>query len=177
MIFSKSDDNNVFFISGQIDEKNSFEFIDNIINCEINRGSVVKVIINTDGGDISEALAIFDIIEYLKKKEIIVETIGLGKIMSAGLILIAAGTPGKRFATQNARFMFHEIWSEHTGGPYNEAKTEFKETKFIQEKYINILSKITGKEKSFFQKFLNKKSNYYFTPEVAVEWGLIDAII
>lgn len=172
-----NEQNSIFYIFGPVDENSASDFIENIVNAELNEKSTIEIIINTDGGDITETFAILDVLNYLKRHGVTISTIGLGKVMSAGLILLAAGTEGRRYIGQNARLMFHETWSEHAGGPYNEVKTEFKETKFTQEKYLETLSNITKKEISFYKKYLNKKSNYYFGAEQAIEWGLADHIL
>lgn len=61
--------------------------------------------INCPGGLVSAGLAIYDTMQYVKPD---ISTLCVGQAASMGAVLIAAGTPGKRFALPNARIMIHQ---------------------------------------------------------------------
>ena len=71
-------------------------------------GEAIKLLISTAGGSASDMLAVYDAMRMVKLA-CPVETIGLGKVMSAGVLLLAAGTRGKRRIGRNCRVMIHGV--------------------------------------------------------------------
>src|SRR5918996_787769 len=67
-------------------------------------GKDINLYINSPGGSVTSALAIYDTIEFIKPD---VTTICMGQAASAAAILLAAGTKGKRFALPHARILIH----------------------------------------------------------------------
>jgi ATP-dependent Clp protease protease subunit len=68
-------------------------------------GKDINLYINSPGGSVTSALAIYDTIEFIKPD---VTTICMGQAASAAAILLAAGTKGKRFALPHARILIHQ---------------------------------------------------------------------
>lgn len=138
----------------------------------------INFYINTDGGIIREMAAMIDCIEFIKSLGLVVSTIGVGKIYSAGLGLLCCGTLGYRKVGKNARLMFHDI-SDTVSGSFRTIKAEIKESEKERDFYISILSKYTGQTKKFFQDMLKRDSgiDHYFSPEQALEWGIVDSIL
>lgn len=169
------------FIFGQINEKTCLEFIGELwaLCAEIlatpKTPLELSVTINSDGGEISSMNAICDAIEFIKNSGFTVHTIGLGSVMSAALLILGSGTKGYRKIGKNTRLMFHPIISEH-GGTYNTIRTEYEETKYCQEQYLEKLCELTGKNKEYFEAILAKDMNYYFRAEEAISWGLTDIL-
>ncbi len=131
--------------------------------------------ISTYGGSADEMFSIYDMMSVTKSK-CEVETIGLGKVMSAGTLLLAAGTKGKRKIGRHCRVMIHAVAAGSAGELHN-IENEIKTIKHIQELYINALSKETHMTKRTIQKLLDRKVNVYLTAEEAVEYGIADEII
>jgi ATP-dependent Clp protease protease subunit len=135
----------------------------------------IKMYISTYGGSADEMFAIFDIMEHCKKS-CHIETVGLGKVMSAGTLLLAAGTKGKRKITKNCRVMLHQV-SAGTFGPLFNMTTEIDAIQSLQEQYINAMVSCTNLSKRKLKSLLNERVNVYLTAEEAVEYGLADEII
>lgn len=179
--FLSNEANNNIYIFGNISEKMSFEVVTTLVELSsdiIQNGMIdpeITVFVNTEGGDLTEMYAIYDMMEFIKNKGIAISTIGIGKVMSAGLILLGAGTKGKRKISKNTRLMLHEIQTEYSGS-ISELKTEIQESDLVQNQYLDSLIKATNKNKTFFENIIKNKINYYFSPQVAVEWGLADEI-
>lgn len=180
--FEKHNDKSIYLF-GTIGEKSSLEFIQDLfaLSSELleddnNEKPEICICLNSEGGDLTEMYAICDAIEYVKAQGVIVSIIGLGKIMSAGLMILASGSKGYRILGRNTRLMLHEIQSDYSGS-FNDIKTEFEETKYVQQVYIKTLTEITKRKPAFFEKYLKNKANYYFTPEEAIEWGLADKVL
>ena len=131
--------------------------------------------ISTYGGSADEMFSIYDMMSVTKTK-CEIETIGLGKVMSAGTLLLAAGTKGKRKVGRRCRIMIHAVAAGSSGELHN-IENEVKSIKHIQELYINALSKETHMTKRMIQKLLDRKVNVYLSAEEAVEYGIADEII
>jgi ATP-dependent Clp protease protease subunit len=131
--------------------------------------------LSTYGGSADEMFSIYDMMTITKSK-CQVKTIGLGKIMSAGTLLLAAGTKGQRKIGKHCRVMIHSVAAGSSGELHN-IENEVKSIKHIQELYINALSRETGMTKRTIEKLLDRKVNVYLTAEEAVEYGLADEII
>ena len=131
--------------------------------------------LSTYGGSADEMFSIYDMISITKAK-CEIETIGLGKVMSAGTLLLAAGTKGKRKIGRHCRVMIHAV-AAGSSGELHDIENEVRSIKHIQELYINALSKETHMTKRTIQKLLDRKVNVYLTAEEAVEYGIADEII
>ena len=133
-----------------------------------------EVIISTGGGNADEMMSIYDMMRMIRQN-VDIETIGVGKVMSAGTLLLAAGTKGKRRIGRNCRVMIHAVTGGSIG-PMHELTNEFKEIQKIQDAYINCLADETNMTVRQIKKYLKQKTNVYLTAEEAVELGLADEI-
>jgi ATP-dependent Clp protease protease subunit len=135
----------------------------------------ITLYISTYGGSADEMFGLFDIMNNCKKS-CIIETIGVGKVMSAGTLLLAAGTKGHRKITKNCRVMLHQV-SAGAFGPLFNMTTEIDAIQALQESYINAMVSCTNLSKRKLKSLLNERVNVYLTAEEAVEYGLADIII
>jgi len=134
-----------------------------------------EVVISTYGGAAMEMFAIYDAMRMIRE-DCEVQTLGLGKVMSAGVLLLAAGTKGQRRIGKNCRVMIHSVIGGQHGPVYN-LENEFEEVKWIQEQYINALIEETDMTKRYIKKLLGRKMNVYLTAQEAVELGIADEIV
>ena len=134
-----------------------------------------EVIISTNGGNADDMFAIYDAMRYIRQ-EVDIETFGLGKVMSAGTLLLAAGTKGKRRIGKYCRVMIHSVIGGHVG-PMHQLDNEMKEVKAIQESYIKAVCEETNLSERKLRTLLKKKVNIYLTAEEAVKHGFADIII
>ena len=56
----------------------------------------MRMFISTHGGNISDMFSIIDVMKMIQKNSCEIETIAIGKVMSAGVLILAAGSKGKR---------------------------------------------------------------------------------
>ncbi len=134
-----------------------------------------KLMISTYGGSAAEMFSMYDVMRMVRS-ECEIHTIGLGKVMSAGVLLLAAGTKGKRKIGKNCRVMLHSVvGSSH--GSIDNLENEMDEIKWLQEQHVKCLISETKMTKRYIKKLLNKKVNVYLTAEEAVELGIADIII
>lgn len=146
---------------------------------EINRitdeSRPVEFYISTYGGSADDMFGMYDIMRVIRERTPI-QTIGLGKVMSAGVLLLAAGTKGKRCIGKNCRVMVHSvIGGSH--GPLHNLINEMDAIEQIQKMYSDALIAETNMTKKDLKKLLEKKVNVYLTAEEAVELGIADVII
>ena len=135
----------------------------------------IKFYISTYGGSADDMMAIYDMMRLTKQNRDI-ETIGMGKIMSAGTLILAAGTRGKRKIMRNCRVMLHAVSAGSMGSIHN-LVNEMEEIQNIQDAYIRTLCAETLLTKRQLKKMLDQKVNVYLTAEEAVEYGLADEVI
>jgi len=131
--------------------------------------------LSTYGGSADEMFSIYDMMS-MTKSQCEIHTAGLGKVMSAGTLLLATGTKGKRKIGRHCRVMIHAV-AAGSHGELHDIENEVKSIKHIQELYINALSRETHMTKRTIQKLLDRKVNVYLTAEEAVEYGIADEII
>jgi len=129
--------------------------------------------INSPGGSITDGMAIYDTINYIKCP---VSTICIGLAASMGAVLLACGTKGKRYATPNAEIMIHQpLISGGLSGQATEIKIHADHMVKTREKLNKILSERTGQSIETIMK--DTERDNFMTAEQALEYGLIDGIM
>ncbi len=131
----------------------------------------IYLYINSPGGSATAALAMYDTIQYIKPD---VQTICMGQAASAGALLLASGTKGKRYALPYSRIMIHQP-SGGARGKATEAEIHIKELLRIREIQNEILSKHTGRDIEQIRR--DVEQDYFMSAEEAVEYGIIDEVI
>ena len=133
------------------------------------------MIISTFGGSAFEMLGIYDMMRKTRE-ECEIGTHGVGKVMSAGVLLLAAGTKGKRKIGENCRVMIHSvIGGSH--GAIHDLENEMEEIKWMQDRYISILARETDMTEKYIKNLLKRKVNVYLNAKEAVELGIADIIV
>ena len=131
--------------------------------------------ISSYGGSASEMFSVYDVIRSIRDKTP-VRTHGVGKVMSAGVLLLASGTKGERRIGKHCRVMIHGVISgQH--GHLHDVENEFEEAKLTQKLYIKALASETDMTEKHIKKLMDRKTNVYIDAEKAVELGIADTII
>ena len=136
----------------------------------------ISMIVSTHGGVASDMFSILDVMEMIKDRTCDIETFGIGKVMSAGVPILAAGTPGKRKVGRNCRIMLHNVMAG-TGGTIFSMENELEEIKWTQERYIETLANYTKLTPSKIKKMLKTQKDVYISAEEAIKMGIADEII
>ena len=134
----------------------------------------IELWISTWGGVAMDMFAIYDAIRMIRD-DCPVHTIGIGKVMSAGVLLLAAGTKGKRKIGKNCRIMLHGVIGGHSGTIHS-LENEMEEVRWIQQQHIRCLTEETDISEKHLKKLLSRKVNVYLTAEEAVDLGIVDEI-
>lgn len=136
----------------------------------------IAMMISTHGGVASDMFSILDIMDMVKERTCDIETFGIGKVMSAGVPILAAGTKGKRKVGRNCRIMLHNVMAG-TGGTIFSMENELEEIKWVQERYIETLANYTKLTPSKIKKLLKTQKDVYISAEEAIKMGIADEII
>ena len=130
--------------------------------------------ISSYGGSAAEMFSVYDVIRSLRDRTP-VKTYGVGKVMSAGVLLLASGTKGERRIGKHCRVMIHGVISgQH--GHIADVKNEFEETKVTQKLYIDALAEETNMTRAYIKRLMNRKTNVYMDAQEAVELGIADIV-
>ncbi len=165
---------------GEVTEEKAAEFISALLvlaqtkDEEDERAEDIKIYINTYGGSADEMFAIYDVMNWCKEF-CDVQTIGIGKVMSAGTLILAAGTKGKRYLSSHCRVMMHSVNGGHVGELHN-LQNEMEQMAGLQDSYIQAMSTETNMTKRQIQTLINKKINVYLDAEEAIGKGLADEV-
>ena len=127
--------------------------------------------INSPGGSVVSGLQIYDTMQMIKAP---VHTICTGMAASMGAFLLAAGTPGKRFALPNSDIMIHQP-SGGAQGQATDIEIHAKHILHTKKKLNEILSKNTGQPLDVIIR--DTERDNFMTAQQALEYGLIDRII
>jgi ATP-dependent Clp protease protease subunit len=127
--------------------------------------------INSPGGVVTSALAIYDTMQYIRPE---VSTVCMGQAASAGSMLLAAGAPGKRFSLPNARIMVHQP-SGGAQGQATDIEIQAREILSLRSRLNHIYMKHTGKPLDVIEESMER--DRFLSPEEAKEFGLIDEVI
>jgi ATP-dependent Clp protease protease subunit len=131
----------------------------------------IYLYLNTPGGIVTSGLAIYDTMQYIKPN---IVTTCIGQAASMGAFLLAAGTPGKRFALPNARIMIHQP-AGGVQGQATDIDIHAREILKIRERLNEILAEKTGQPLEKIAKDTDR--NYFMSAKEAKEYGIIDEIL
>ena len=137
--------------------------------------SPIKFYVSTFGGSAADMFAVYDAMRMAKEK-CELHTYGMGKVMSAGVLLLAAGTKGQRRIGANCRIMLHSVLAGHHGSVHD-LENEVQEVKFTQKLWTKALLKETNMTEAYLKRLMKKKVNVYFDAEKAIELGIADIIV
>lgn len=135
---------------------------------------VIPIVISSYGGDVASMIAMRDLIKSCAKP---VATIAIGKAMSAGCALLAAGHKGLRYAGKDTLLMVHEV-SSGAEGKTADLLSKVQSTEYLNDLMFKNLSDDTGTPKMNILKNLHDRKNadWYFSSATAKKVGIIDHI-
>lgn len=134
----------------------------------------IELIVSTHGGSAADMFAVYDTLRMVRD-DCDVATTGIGKVMSAGVLLLASGSKGMRRIGTNCRIMLHGVASGHVGQIYS-LENELEEVRWTQDQYIKALANETDMTQKYIKKLIGRKVNVYLTAKEAVELGIADEV-
>ncbi|OGM15115.1 ATP-dependent Clp protease proteolytic subunit [Candidatus Woesebacteria bacterium RBG_16_41_13] len=171
-IYSRLLKDRIIFLGGPINDAVANTVIAQILFLELEDPKQdIQLYINSPGGSVSAALAIYDTMQHVKSD---VATICIGFAASAAAVLLASGAKGKRYALPNSQVMIHQVF----GGAEGTAADVKIVADYIiknRERVNKILSKHTGEPLSKIEKDTDR--DFYMDAEEAKIYGIVDNII
>ncbi len=131
----------------------------------------INVYINSPGGIVTAGLAIYDTIQYIKPD---VSTICIGQAASMAAVLLAAGTPNKRFALPNSRIIIHQPHGGITG-QVTDIDIQAKEMLRTRKTLDEIIAKHTSQPLDKISK--DTERDFIMTAGEAKDYGIVDEVI
>lgn len=131
----------------------------------------IQLYINSPGGVITAALAIYDTMQFIKSR---VSTICIGQAASAAAVLLLAGEKGKRFILPNARVLLHQP-SGGIEGTAIDVEIHTKEMIRLRDSLNNIIAKHTGQDIKKVAK--DTERDFILNAQEAKKYGIVDEII
>jgi ATP-dependent Clp protease protease subunit len=171
-IYSRLLKDNIVFIGTEITDDLANLVIAQLLYLEAERPErAVSLYINSPGGSITAGLAIYDTMQFIQSD---ISTICVGQAASMAAVLLAAGTPGKRFSLPNSRVILHQPFGGYQGQAADVA-IQAKEMLRIRERLYQILEKHTLQTRERIETDIDR--DFIMTPEQAKEYGLVDEIM
>ncbi|RIH87860.1 ATP-dependent Clp protease proteolytic subunit [Calidithermus roseus] len=138
-----------------------------------NPSQEIKLYINSPGGEVTAGLALYDTMQFVKAP---VSTICLGMAASFGAVLLAAGTPGRRFALPHAKVMIHQPWvSGGIGGQASDIAIYAEQILKNKQLINNILAKHTKQPAEKIERDTDR--DFWMTATEAQLYGLVDQVV
>ncbi len=171
-IYSRLLRERVVFIGTAIDDQVANLVVAQLLHLEADDPDKdISIYINSPGGQVYAGLAIYDAMQFIRPD---VQTTCVGVAMSMGSLLLAGGTKGKRFALPNSRILIHQ---PHGGfqGQASDIEIHATEALALRRRVEEIYAEHTGVDQEQIREDMER--DRFFTPEQAVEYGLIDAVL
>lgn len=163
----------IVFLRTAINEHSANNVIAQLLCLEKDKpGELIKLYINSSGGEVPQGLAIYDTMQALKSP---VSTLCMGQAMSLAAVLLCAGTPGERYALTNSRVLIHQPQQYGVSGTESSMKIHVQELKRNRDVLEQLIAKHSGQTIERVHQDCEK--DLYMSAEEAKNYGLIDDII
>jgi len=171
-IYSRLLKDRIIFLGGPIDDAVANSIIAQLLFLDSQSFKEdIKLYINSPGGQVSSALAMYDTMQYVKAN---VSTICIGMAASAAALLLSAGAKGKRIILPNGEVMIHQIMGG-AQGQATDIDIHARHILKLKEKLNDILSRHTGQ--SLERVAADTERDYFMGADEAKKYGIVDKII
>ena len=167
-------ENVVTIYVNEFTEESFRDFRESFYRAEMTGQTILPIVIDSHGGFVHNLFAMIDLI---KTSKIPVATIGMGKAMSSGAVLLAAGTKGYRYTSPLCRTMIHEV-SDESWGKSSDIQASATEAQQLNDMLFESLDKCSGKPIGYWVSHVKeaKNADVFLTAEAAKSHGLVDII-
>ena len=171
-IYSRLLKDRIIFLGGPINDAVANAIIAQLLFlAQQNSKEDIKLYINSPGGEVTSALAIYDTMQYIKPN---VSTICVGMAASAAALLLAAGEKGKRMILPNGEVMIHQVMGG-AQGQATDIDIHAKHILNIKKRLNEILAKHTKNTLAKVER--DAERDYFMSADEAKKYGLVDKII
>ena len=170
--YTKLFEERIVFLGVQIDDASADDVMAQLLVLEsLDPERDIQMYINSPGGSYTAMTAIYDTMQFVKCN---VQTVCLGQAASAASVLLAAGTPGKRFALPHARVLIHQPYTEG-GGQGSDIEIQANEILRMRDEMEGIFSHHTGRSVADIRRDMDRDK--ILTAPEAKEYGIIDQVL
>ncbi|TQS30250.1 ATP-dependent Clp protease proteolytic subunit [Microbispora sp. KK1-11] len=170
--YNKLFEDRIIFLGVQIDDASANDVMAQLLTLEsLDPDRDISMYINSPGGSFTAMTAIYDTMQFVRPE---IQTVCLGQAASAAAVLLAGGTPGKRFALPNARVLIHQPYTEG-GGQGSDIEIQAREILRMRSLLEEIVAKHSGKSPDDVRKDIERDK--ILSAEEAKAYGLVDDII
>ena len=170
-VYSRLLKDRVVFLRGEVNEQMANSIVAQLLFLEMeDPDAEISMYINSPGGSVTDGMAIYDTMRYIKPK---VRTVCLGMAASMGAFLLMAGEPGMRMALPNSEIMIHQP----SGGAHGQATDVQLHAQWLlrtKNKMNTLMSEMTGQTLEKVQQDVER--DYFMTAKEALEYGIVDQI-
>jgi ATP-dependent Clp protease protease subunit len=167
------DSSRLVVLHGDVNESSISMVVAQMLHLASQNHKPIHLVISTYGGSVDEMFTLYDTIKFLPCP---VHTIALGKVMSAGVLLLASGEKGKRMIGKSARIMIHPVSGGAMGNVF-EVMNDTKEQKRLQDQMVTAIVKETKASKKQIEEIMKTGHDVYLLPDEAIKLGIVDKII
>ena len=170
--YNKLFEERIIFLGTQIDDVSANDVMAQLLTLEsLDPDRDIVMYINSPGGSFTALTAIYDTMKFVRPD---IQTTCLGQAASAAAIILAAGTPGKRFALQNSRILIHQPSTEG-GGQASDVEIQAREVMRMRSLLEQMLADHSNRTLEQVGKDIERDK--ILTAEEALEYGLIDRVL
>ncbi|MEI2728285.1 MAG: ATP-dependent Clp protease proteolytic subunit [Candidatus Nanopelagicales bacterium] len=170
--YTKLFEERIIFLGVQIDDASADDVMAQLLCLEsMDPDRDISIYINSPGGSYTAMTAIYDTMQFVKPE---VQTVCLGQAASAAAVLLAAGSPGKRYALPHARILIHQPYSEG-GGQGSDIEIQANEILRMRTEMEGIIAHHTGRSLDDIERDIERDK--ILTAPMAKEYGIVDQVI
>jgi ATP-dependent Clp protease, protease subunit len=171
--YNKLFEERIIFLGVQIDDASANDVMAQLLCLEsADPDREISMYINSPGGSFTSLMAIYDTMQFIRPD---IQTVCLGQAASAAAVLLAAGTPGRRLAVQNARVLIHQPATEGFYGQVSDLEIQAAEISRMRKLLETTLAHHTNRTPE--QVHDDIERDRILTAEEAKEYGIVDEII
>lgn len=171
--YNKLFEERIIFVGVQIDDASANDVMAQLLYLEsVDPDRDITMYINSPGGSFTSLMAIYDTMQFARPD---VQTFCLGQAASAAAVLLAAGTPGKRFALPNARVLIHQPAMEGVYGQVSDLEIQANEIQRVRRLMEETLSRHTKRDADQIRKDIERDK--ILTAEEAKAYGIVDDVL
>ena len=171
--YNKLFEERIIFVGAQIDDASANDVMAQLLYLEsVDPDRDIIMYINSPGGSFTSLMAIYDTMQFARPD---VQTYCLGQAASAAAVLLAAGTPGKRFALPNARVLIHQPAMEGVYGQVSDLEIQANEIQRVRRLMESTLARHTLKSAEDIR--VDIERDKILTADEAKEYGIVDEVL
>ena len=171
-IYSRLLKDRIIFLGEQVDQHTANLIVAQLLFLQSEDAKKdIYLYINSPGGSVYDALAIYDTMQYVKND---IQTVGIGVQASAAAFLLSSGAKGKRFILPNATVMIHQP-SSGTRGKVTDQEIDLRESLRVKKLLESIMAKNTGQKHARIHEDMER--DRWMDAGEALKYGLVDKVI